>query len=178
MEQFVIWSNLDLKLDDWRERVLENSPELAGDEAAMEKRMWELNNLRLLDARINFDEELDGAILALGEVRVGEESAPVYKLYPSQNPSAIFYTDSPEAAWFVDRDGELKSLHRYPGGTVTVRYRVFKENTEPAVMQRLTELIGNGLAPETLIREYTTRLSEHAALIYKLNIPQEAPIEE
>jgi len=178
MDKFVIWSNLALRLDDWRERVLENSPALAGDEAAMEKRMRELNNLRLLDARINFDEELDGAILALGEVKVGEESAPVYKLYPSQNPSAIFYTDSPEAEWYVDTDGELKSFHRYPGGTVTVRYRVFKENTEPAVMQRLVELVGNGIAPERLIREHTTRLSEHAALIYKLSIPGEAEIEE
>lgn len=173
MEKYVIWSNRDLKLDDWSETVLENSPELVGDEAAMERRMQELNNLRLLDARINFDEELDGAILAMGEVRVGEESAPVYKLYPSQNPSAIFYTDSPEAEWYVDTDGELRSFHRYPGGTVTVRYRVFKENTGLELQQRLMELIGNGAAPEELIRELTVRLGEHAALIYKLDLPEE-----
>ncbi len=171
--KYVIWSNLDLKLDDWRERVLENNPELSGDESAMEKRMGELNNLLLLDARINFDEELDGPILAIGEVRVGEESAPVYKLYPSGNPSAIFYTDSIGAEWYVDTDGELKSLHRYPGGTVQVRYRVFKQNTEPAIQQRLMELIGGGLAPEELIREHTDRLGDHAAKIYKLDLPKE-----
>ena len=68
MEKYVIWSNRDVRLDDWRERVLADDPALAGDEAAMEKRMYELLNLRLLDARINFDEGLDAPILALGEV--------------------------------------------------------------------------------------------------------------
>lgn len=173
MEKYVIWSNLALRLDDWREKVLEDDPSLAGDEAAMERRMVELNNLRLLDARINFDEELDGPILALGEVRVGEESAPVYKLYPSGNPAAIFYTDSGAAEWYVDTDGELRSFHRYPGGTVLVRYRVFKENTDPELQRRLMELAGNGLVSEELLREHTTRLGEHAALIYKLELPEE-----
>ena len=173
MERYVIWSNLELKLDDWRERVLADSPALAGDEAGMERRMAELNNLRLLDARINFDEELDGPILALGEVQVGEESAPVYKLYPSGNPASIFYTDSPRAEYAVDPDGELRSIHRYPGGTITVRYRVFKENTEPEIQQRLTALAAKGLLPEELLRDHTTRLGEHAALIYKLDIPKE-----
>ena len=32
MERYIIWSNLDLKLDDWRERVLAEDPSLAGDE--------------------------------------------------------------------------------------------------------------------------------------------------
>ena len=173
MERYVIWSNLDLKLDDWRERVLEEDPALAGDEAAMEKRMAELNNLRLLDARTNFDEELDGPILALGEVRVGEESAPVYKLYPSGNPTAIFYTDSPRAEYAVDADGELRSLHVYPGGTVHVRYRVFKPNTEPEIRERIAELASKGLLAEELLREHTERLGEHAAKIYKLVLPAE-----
>ena len=173
MDKYVIWSNLDLKLDDWRERVLADDPSLAGDEAAMEKRMVELNNLRLLDARINFDEELDGPILALGEVQVGEESAPVYKLYPSGNPSEIFYTDSALAEWFVDTDGELKSFHRYPGGTVTVRYRLFQEGTEPEIVQRISELAAKGLLAEELLRGHTVRLGEHAAKIYKLEIPNE-----
>ena len=173
MDKYVIWSNLNVSLADWRERVLADSPALAGDEAAMEKRMGELNNLRLLDARINFDESLDAPILALGEVRVGEESAPVYKLYPSGNPSEIFYTDSPLAEWRVDPDGELRSFHQYPGGTVTVRYRVFKENTEPAILQRLPELAGKGLLAEELLRAHTTRLGEHAAKIYRLDIPEE-----
>ena len=173
MEKYVIWSNLDVKLDDWRERVLADSPALAGDEAAMERRMQELNNLRLLDARINFDEGLDAPILALGEVQVGEESAPVYKLYPSGNPSEIFYTDSALAEWFVDTDGELKSFHRYPGGTVTVRYRLFQEGTEPETVQRISELAAKGLLAEELLRAHTLRLGEHAAKIYKLDIPNE-----
>ena len=173
MERYVIWSNLDLRLDDWRERVLADDPSLAGDEAAMEKRMVELNNLLLLDTRINFDEELDGPILAVGEVRVGEESAPVYKVYPSGNPASIFYTDSPLAEYAVDPDGELRSLHRYPGGTIEVRYRVFRENTEPEIQQRLSELAGRGLLAEELLRAHTTRLGEHAARIYKLDIPKE-----
>ena len=173
MERFTIWSNRGLSLDDWRERVLEDSPALSGDEAAMARRMTEMNNLRLLDARINFDEELDGAIIAIGEVRAGEESAPVCKLFPSQNPSAIFYTDSPRAEWFVDTDGELKSVHEYPCAEVAVRYRVFRENTPPEIRERLTELIAGGLAPEELIREHTERLGEHAGKIYKLDIPEE-----
>ena len=173
MEKYVIWSNRDVKLDDWRERVLADNPALAGDEAGMEKRMWELNNLRLLDARINFDEGLDAPILALGQVQVGEETGPVYKLYPSGNPSEIFYTDSPVAEWYVDTDGELRSFHQYPGGTVTVRYRIFKENTEPEIRERLVQLVGNDLAPEELIREHTVRLGEHAAKIYKLDLPEE-----
>lgn len=174
MEKYVIWSNRDVRLDDWRERVLADDPALAGDEAAMEKRMYELLNLRLLDARINFDEGLDAPILALGEVQVGEESAPVYKLYPSGNPSEIFYTDSAVAEWFVDTDGELRSFHQYPGGTVTVRYRLFKENTEPEIVQRLSELAGRGLLAEELLRDHTVRLGEHAAKIYKLELPAES----
>ena len=173
MEKYVIWSNLDLRLDDWRERVLAEDPALAGDEAAMERRMVQLNNLRLLDARINFDEELDGPILALGEVRVGEDTAPVYKVYPSGNPTAIFYTDSPQAEYAVDPDGELRSLHVYPGGTIAVRYRVFKQNTEPAIQQRLCELASKGLLAEELLREHTERLGDHAAKIYKLKLPKE-----
>ena len=173
MERFLIWSNRALRLDDWRERVLADSPALAGDETAMEKRMVELNNLRLLDARINFDEKLDAPILALGEVCVGEESAPVYKLYPSGNPSEIFYTDSQLAEWYVDTDGELRSFHQYPGGTVTVRYRLFRENTEPQLVQRMLELSGKGLLAEELLRAHTTRLGEHAAKIYKLELPAE-----
>ena len=173
MEKFVIWSNIALDPEAWREAVLERNPELADDEEGFARRMAELNNLRLLDARINFDEELDGPILAVGEVRVGEESAPVYKLYPSQNPSAIFYTDSQTAEWYVDTDGELKSFHQYPGGTVLVRYRVFRQNTEPAIQQRLMELIGNGMASEELIRAHTERLGDHAAKIYRLTLPPE-----
>ena len=174
MDKFVIWSNRALSLESWRERVLADSPALAGDEAGMERRMRELNNLRLLDARINFDEPLDAPILALGEARVGEESAPVYKLYPGGNASEIFYTDSPFAEWFVDTDGELKSLHQYPGGTVTVRYRLFRENTEPQIQQRIAELAGKGLLAEELLRAHTIRLGEHAAKIYKLELPAES----
>lgn len=173
MEPYLIWSNRELRLDDWRERVLADSPALAGDEAALEKRMWELNNLRLLDARINFDESLDAPILALGEVRVGEESAPVYKLYPSGNPSEIFYTDSPLAEWYVDSGGELRSLHQYPGGTVQVRYRVFRENTDAELVRRIAALAGKGLLAEELLRAHTVRLGEHAAKIYKLELPPE-----
>ena len=74
----------------------------------------------------------------------------------------------------MDTDGELRSFHQYPGGTVTVRYRLFKENTEPEIVQRLSELAGRGLLAEELLRDHTVRLGEHAAKIYKLELPAES----
>ena len=52
----MIRSNRELKLDDWRELVLADNPQPEGDEAGMEKRMWEHT------------------------VRLGEHAAKIYRL--------------------------------------------------------------------------------------------------
>ena len=52
MKKHMIWGNRNLDLDDWRDDLLENYPELEGDESALYDLMYETNDSYLDDERV------------------------------------------------------------------------------------------------------------------------------
>lgn len=65
----VIWSNLDLDLDDWRDDLLEEYPHInADDDDALYRLMVDTNNDYLDDERCNLNIQLSQPILVIADL--------------------------------------------------------------------------------------------------------------
>ena len=66
VERHVIWSDIHLDLDDWRDFLMENYPELPEDK--LYEKMHELNAEYLDDERRNLDIQFSQPILVIGDL--------------------------------------------------------------------------------------------------------------
>lgn len=69
MVKHVIWSNLNLNLDDWKEWLLEDHPNIdPGDEDALYRLMVDTNDDYLDDERCNLSIQLSQPILVVADL--------------------------------------------------------------------------------------------------------------
>ena len=65
-EKFVVWSNLDLDLDDWRTDLEDEYPGLIDDELI--EKMTEINDSYIDDERANLDIVTGTEIIAIADI--------------------------------------------------------------------------------------------------------------
>ena len=92
MKNKIIWSNMNLNIDDWRDGYAEyceiNEIE-PGDDYDIYNWMEETNAEYLSDERANLNKQLDGNIIIIGDLRLWNGRANGYKIARA-NLSAIF----------------------------------------------------------------------------------------
>ena len=86
MVKHVIWSNLNLNLDDWKEWLLEDHPNIdPDDEDALYRLMVDTNDDYLDDERCNLNIQLSQPILVIADLGLWNGRRMGYKEIESGN---------------------------------------------------------------------------------------------
>lgn len=165
----LIWSNMNLDIDDWRDSYKEfleinemddRDPE---DENAIYNYMIETNDEYFNDEKMNLNKNIDGRILVIGDLGLWHGRKQGYKIIDSRNLNSIlgFQYDYFE----IYGDGyNIRATEHHHDGTNYYEYRMIREDRN---IDNLLEAIYNG---EEISRKklnyYTKSLYKNVAEIY------------
>ena len=169
----LIWQDENLDVEDWREDLLEDQPDLE-EGYAMEQAMYERNREYLDDERRNLSNIIiPEGILCIAQLGLWNGTPTGYKHIETGRVSDCLYggrsTDT--AAWYVDSKGEFCSRQHHHDGTNYIRYRGIKPGVSEAQIGRLEELIYNGEDYEPTLRRLTYRLGDLIGDVYGWSFP-------
>ena len=166
--EHIIWQDEHLDLDDWREDLLEDDPDL--DEDELTSRMHEINSEYLDDERANLGSlVVPNGILCVATLGLWNGTPTGYQHIKSGKISDCLYASARSidtAAWYVDERGEFRSRQHHHDGTNTLRYRGIKPGVSEEQMEELADRIYNGKAFEGLLHRLTFRLGDMIGDVY------------
>ena len=169
MKKRVIWSNMDLKIEDWKdgyEEYLEiNEIEDAdpNDEDAIYEWMNETNDMYFEDEYTNLNKKIDGRILVIADLGLWDGRKQGCKIIEGKNIADILYTDCDYAEWYSDGYNIRCTAHHHDG-TNHYLYRVIRENRN---INNLLDAIRNGEeVTSKKLNYYTKSLHKDVAEIY------------
>lgn len=168
-EKHVIWSNRDLDLEDWRETLEENYPEM--DDYGLTDMMYRANDDNLPDERANLDIQVGGDILVVADLGRWDGRVIGYKLIESGNIKDCLYTNCELCEWYVDRDGEFRCDESHHDGTNHIYYRKFREGVTEEQKEDLLADIYDHKAKQEDIDRLTDKLGEAIGKVYGWNFP-------
>ena len=130
-ERHIIWSNLSLDVDDWREAYKEflEANELdadPNDENGLYEYMVETNDEYLTDERLNLNVRLSQPIIVIGDLGLWNGRRSGYKMIDSGNIKDCLFSDTDYTEWYVDMYGDLRADAVHHDGQIiifTVRSR-------------------------------------------------------
>lgn len=131
----IIWSNINLNLEDWEEYLKEEFEDLREkwDEHNAYLRAHEINNMYLDDERLNLDIPIK--VIAIASLGFWHGRKQGYKIY--NNLADILYSSCDYAEWYFD-GYNLKGVMHHHDGTNYVLYRVIKDDVD---IDRLCDMI-------------------------------------
>lgn len=169
MKKHIIWSNMNLNIEDWRDGYKEwlecndiddRDP---NDEDAIYEWMEETNQLYLDDERCNLDKEVDGRILVIADLGLWNGRHGGYKIIESCNIRDILYSDCDYAEWYGDGYNIRCTAHHHDG-TNHYLYRVIREDRN---IDNLLDAIYRGEEiTSSKLNYYTKSLYKNVAEIY------------
>lgn len=170
-EKHVIWSNMDLDLEDWKPGLEENYPDMTDDEYY--GLMHEINDMYFDDERANLDIQLGMPIIVCADLGLWNGRRMGYKMIDSGNIRDCLFGDGDFSEWFVDRKGDLRCTSVHHDGTNHYLYRAVRERVPDWRVERLQEKLYNGTADDADIERVTRRLGDEIAAVYGFPIPEE-----
>ena len=167
-KKHTIWQNYDINLDDWKDYLEEEYPEVE-DEDEQYELIEELNSQYLDDERINlgFTEEPNG-IIAIANLGFWDGSVSGYKEVEGNMISDClkFEKSCWYAEWYVDELNDLRSRQSHHDGTHYILYRAWKDNISDEQKENFMDKIYEGKATRADITRYTRRLGDDIAKVY------------
>ena len=103
----IIWSNMDLDLEDWREDLQAQYPHMSDEELCSV--MYEINAEYLDDERENLNIQLPQEILIIADLGLWNGRQMGYREISSGNIRDCLYSDTDYTEWYVDRQGDLRA---------------------------------------------------------------------
>ena len=119
-DRHIIWSDISLDLDDWRESLEELYPGYSDDE--LYDIMVKSNAENLYDERANLNIQLSQPIIVIGDLGRWNGRVSGYKMIDSGNIKDCLYSDTDYTEWYVDKYGDLRA-DLLPGRTGRGRKR-------------------------------------------------------
>ena len=176
-DRHIIWSNVNLDLDDWRDDMKEQLEEngTAPDEISEDmlyQEMLETNDSYLDDERVNLNIQEAQPIIIIGDLGLWNGRFSGYKMIESGNIKDCLYSDTDYTEWYVDKLGNLRADAIHHDGTNRYLYRAFKDNATPEQIERLQDKIYSGKATRADIARVTKRLGDDIAKVYGFDIPK------
>ena len=177
-DRHIIWSNMNLEADDWRDSYkeyleingLDDDP---NDENKLYEYMVEANDDYLSNERRNLDIQLSQPIIVIGDLGRWNGRVTGYKMIDSGNIKDCLYADTDYTEWYVDKYGDLRADAVHHDGTNHYLYRVFKDGVTDTQIENLQDKIYNGKATRADITRVTKRLGDDIAGVYGFPIPKQ-----
>lgn len=170
-KRHLIWGDLNLDYEDWRNYLEAFYPDESEDER--HKLMWELNAEYLEDERLNLSVYLSEPILVIGDLGLWNGRRMGYKEIESGNIADCLYSDCDYTEWYVDELGDLRCTAAHHDGTNHYLYRVWKETASEEQRDNLKDKIYRGVATRADITRLTKRLGDDIAAVYGFKIPRQ-----
>lgn len=114
-DRHIIWSDISLDLDDWRESLEELYPGYSDDE--LYDIMVKSNAENLYDERANLNIQLSQPIIVIGDLGRWNGRVSGYKMIDSGNIKDCLYSDTDYTEWYVDKYGDLRADAVHHDGT-------------------------------------------------------------
>ena len=165
----VIWSDIDLDLDNWRESLEELYPDYPEDE--LYAIMCKSNAENLYDERANLNIQLSQPILVIADIGRWNGRFNGYKEIPSGNIKDCLYSEMDYNEWYIDKNGDLKCDAVHHDGTNHYLYRVYKDGVSDYQKENLKEKIYEGRATRSDITRITRRLGDDIGKVYGWQFP-------
>lgn len=178
IDRHIIWSNVNLDLDDWRddmkEQLLENgyAPDEITEDRLYEE-MLDTNYSYLDDERINLNIQEAQPIIVIADLGRWNGRFQGYKMIESGNIRDCLYSDTDYTEWYVDKLGDLRADAIHHDGTNHYLYRAFKDNATPEQIKRLQDKIYSRIATRSDITRVTKRLGDDIGKVYGWNFPKQ-----
>lgn len=170
MKKHIIWSNLNIKADDWEEAYKEhfelNNEEIPEDydESDVLDFAYDLNRDYLDDERYyNLNKQIEGKILVLGNIGRWNGRVDGYKIIGSGNIADILYDDCDYCEWYSD-GYNIKFKGHHHDGTNYYEYRVIKN--EDNIDNLLDAIYAGKPISRRKLNYYTRSLLPDIAKIY------------
>lgn len=167
MKKRIIWSNMNINPDDWKEIYKEIAEENGWDEDTDdENNLWnyiyeELDHY-IDDERMNLDVTTDGRILVVMDLGLWYGRRQGYRILDG-NVKNILSADVDYVEWYSD-GYNIKATATHHDGTNYYEYRVIREDRN---IQNLLDAIDNG---EEITRKklnyYTRSLEPYVRRVY------------
>ena len=170
-DRHIIWSDIDLDLEDWKADLTEQYPDLSEDELI--QRMYEINADYLTDERANLDIQLSQPIIVIGDIGRWNGRVSGYKVIESGNIKDCLYSETDYTEWYVDKYGDLRADAVHHDGTNHYLYRVYKDTATDSQIENLKAKIYDGKATRADITRVTRRLGDEIAAVYGFDIPRQ-----
>lgn len=170
MKKHIIWSNIDLDIEDWRDGYKEfleinDIDKNPNDEDAIYNWMHEMNDEYLYDEQMNLDKTVDGRILIIADLGLWDGRRDGYKIL-GNNIKEIFNINSRgfDYAEFYGDGYNIKGKEIHHDGTDYYLYRVIREDRN---IDNLLDAIYNGEEiSKSKLNYYTKSLYKDVAKIY------------
>lgn len=114
-QKHIIWSNIDLDLDDWYDDLHEEYPALG--EEGLRDMMYQYNFEYFSDAQSQLDMYVGSPILVLANLGLWDGRHRGFGEIKSGNIKDCMETDYEYAEWYVDENGEFASRQIHHDGT-------------------------------------------------------------
>ena len=167
MKKRIIWSNMNINPDDWKEEYKEIAEENGWEEDTDdENNLWnyigeELDRYRD-DERMNLDVPTNGRILAIADLGLWNGRKQGYRIL-KENVNSIFNIGEDYSEYYSD-GYNIKATMTHHDGTNYILYRVIREDRH---IQNLLDAIYNG---EEITRQklnyYTKSLHPYVRRVY------------
>lgn len=172
-KKHIIWTNLDLDIDDWRDAYaefiedngLDDDPD---DEYAIYEHMIEVNSLYLDDERMNLDIEVSQPIIAIADLGLWNGRFSGYKeLNSCSIKDCLNGFDSCEYhEWYVDEQGDLRCTAVHHDGRNYILYRTYRDDVTDEQIEAFLDKIYEGNVTKNDIDMITRRLGDEIAKVY------------
>lgn len=176
-DRHIIWSNVNLDIDDWREDMKEQleingvAPDEITEDTLYEE-MVDTNASYLDDERINLNVQESQPIIVIADLGRWNGRFNGYKMIDSGNIKDCLYSDTDYTEWYVDKLGDLRADAIHHDGTNHYLYRAFKDGATPEQLENLQDKIYSGKATRADITRVTKRLGDEIAKVYGFDIPK------
>ena len=166
MKKHIIWSNLNINVEDWADFLAEEYPDVT-DEYEQYRLITEINNDYIEDDRISLDIDLDEEIIVLGDLGLWHGRVSGYKILKKKNISECLYSgDCDFCEWYVDGHKNLRFSGVHHDGKNYYLYRTWKENLSEKQKENFLDKVYNGKATKNDISRYTKRIGDKVCAVY------------
>lgn len=168
MKEFVIWSNTDLNLDDWRADLEVEYPDY--DEDELYRLMCDINDEYLDDERLNLRKHADGEIVIIADLGRWNGRFSGYKELHSDLISDCLSTGCDYAKWYVDALGDLRCSAAHHDGCDYYLYRQWRPGLSRTQKENFLQKIYDSKVTRRDINRYTKRIGDIVANVYGFSI--------